>query len=617
MADRCQYVAFQQPDPPPPADQQPAVATDQEARAMQRLTGNLVAALEVWRDLNPTERGAERANYQGQARDAILQALRQDFLQGINDPARQWETIRGVLGRPRVLTILNQHLGNHGFEATVEGNALVFHRQNGQRNMLRVDLSTAPAEGGGAQALRPDEHDLRFARRLHQLYTLQWIFEPANLARIVQNNFREGWGENARPASLERLRTALRPYALDARIEIVDPADGANGWQLVIESTVDRDDNGRPRVRGRARPRAGQLIFMPEHEAVANHPQDVDRLARFIQRVVGDGGALRPEQQTWLFMAFMDLETPAGLTPQERTRRVTARDNLITALNRSLQPQGLRVGYTENHEGAPALEVYDLNNIVRNQAGEIAPNHYLRLRPAVLPHELLNTRQERSLIGDALLLIAPVAGAGVYALTRAIIANGPLESGRNLGALLRRAPRFVGYEVPRYIGYEMWTTRGPERPILRVERGSDTAREGTGGAALSEQGVRLADAPIYIEYNGARIAVSPEERVELGRRAIRESERQVREQIDAIRNDTSISDTERTRRLAEAQTRLRRIGETRPEDVRIMFEPGTRRISGFRIGVGVVLSVAAAAAIIAAWYAASHNHQPQRVQPFR
>jgi hypothetical protein len=604
--DGYQYVAFQQPN-----DQQPAVATDQEARAMQGLTGNIAISLEVWRDLNATERNAERANYQRQIRDAILQSLRQDFLQGINDPARQWEIIREVLGRPRVLAVLNQHLQNHGFEATVEGNALVFHRRNGERNMLRIDLSTTPAEGGGAAAVQADAQDLAFARGLHQLYVLRWVFDPANLQRIVQNNFREGWNDaGTRAESLVRLNTALAPYNLVARIDIVDPADAAHGWQLVLESTVDRDPNDRRRfiVRGRARPREGQLVFEPEHEAVANHPENIGRLARFIQRVAQARGVMTPQEQTWLFMAFMDLETPAGLNQQERTRRVTARDLLIRDLNTALQQHNLRVAYVENHEGAPALAVYELARPVRNDAGEVVPNGYLSLRPAVPPQEMVDHG------GDALDgLVLFGGGAALLGLVAYLRARGAMQAGRDIGGILRAAPR--------YLAYDMWTVRGPDRIVLQVVTQSDTTRSGGGGgAALNDQVLRLADAPITIEYNGAHVTLTPEERLELGRRAIDEARREETRRLDALEHDTPLNHPNRDDLIARSRERLRAINEARPGDVRLEFAPGTQRISGFRIGAGIVIGAVAAIAIFAAWYAASRNNNqggPQRTTQWR
>lgn len=577
---------------------QPAQATAREATAMQRLAGSLFDVLDVWKDLQPAQRRSELANYQGQVRDAIVEALRQDFLQGVTDNTLRLQTIREIMARPQILEALNGHLRNHGFEATGEANAIVFHTTHGERNMLRVELGQ-PQEAQLAlpQDARPVQHanlqNLQFGRGLHQLYVLQWIFDPKAMTKIIHTNFNHGWGSpEIREESLRRLNSALAPHGLVARTEIVDRADKANGWQLVIETT-DRP----PVIRGRARPRPGMLVFNPEHDAVINRDGYVDWAATVIHRLIQNGCNPRPEQQTLLFSMFMQFETPAGLSDGERARRVGARDQHILELNQKLKEQGYKIEYRDNHDGAPALAVYNISNPIK-QGNQVVPNNYLRLRPAVPPEDLVPS--DESALARAWAAGGFLAGAGTGAGIFALWYLGGQRAGEWL----------------RYLGYEFWAPQvGPPRPVLRVEpqARADTVRRVRGGTALSGESVRLADATIYIDHNGARVAVSREQAIELARCAITESRRQIQAEMEAIRSNRRISEQEKTRQLSEAQTRLNEVNQTPPENVRLEFEPGTRRISKIRVG-GFVLGAAAVVAIISAWLRSRNTGGPH-IQP--
>lgn len=174
--------------------------------------------------------------------------------------------------------------------------------------------------------------------------------------------------------------------------------------------------------------------------------------------------------------------------------------------------------------------------------------------------------------------------------------NGVITTLAVLGGVIGgpRAYRWIRGTAPAAAAAPVGELR-VELPPLR-----DTARAARGGSAPSEAAIRVGDATIYVEHNGMRVPLNVEQRLALAREMIEEGRRRIQGEIEEIRRNTSLTEEERTRRIAERQRVMDEVANTRPEQVRFNIDPATRRISWARIG-GYTLAAAVVAVVIAGW----------------
>jgi hypothetical protein len=578
-------------------------ATEQERTRMQTLAADLIPALEVWRDLAPTQRPGQLANHQ---------RLIREMISGILQPGQanpDWTAIGNTLRRAPVLAALNAQLHGSGFEVTMQPNGIVFHRRNGERNLLLVPFA---AQAGG-QDINPT--DRRLAREATQHYAAAWVFHPARLATIIRNHAQQGWADpDIREERRVDLNRALARFNL--RADPIDPNVQGNGWEMIIRSTAAEDripagqpNAGQQRIRGRVRLNdRGVLVFHPEREAQETDRVWPNHIARFLHGIMVRGTALTNAERTRLFTMFMDLETPRGLDQATRARRVEARTALERRINEELSNLGEGPDrgryYVRYHEGnVPTLRIFDRRNPIV-VAGVTQPNRELPLRPSN-PDQATADRRG----GFPLWLIPAAIPIGLFGVGLANAIMPTYRAWRASGA--RAAGAAFGssiWDVGRFAARDMWLAPTPDTVRLALP---DTVRGGSGNAAANQQSVRLADAPEHFTQNGVRVETPRAELLELGRRFIESERRRIAREIEQLETNRPrrMSDREYARRLDNLRTQQTRLNSTQPGDVVLVREPGTGRISGARVA-GALITGAAAIYIISSWLRSMNPEPP-------